>query len=77
MQGSLITWLDTGHCARMYEIAGMRIRHFFPRIRIRLGKKCGSGWIKIADPDPTLNRNEEKNIFIFQVGRHKIRHYKP
>ena len=31
------------------------------------GKKCGSGsgWKKNADPDPTLNRNEEKNIFIF------------
>ena len=40
--------------------AGMRIRHFLH----------GSGWEKNADPDPTLSRNEEKNIFIFQVGRH-------
>ena len=24
------------------------------------------------DPDPTSNRNEKKNIFIFLVGRHKV-----
>ena len=41
---------------------------FYPGMRIRLkknadpdpaGKKCGSG------SDPTLNRDEEKNIFTF------------
>ena len=34
---------------------------------------------KIPDPTPdsTLNRNEEKNIFISEVGRHNIRSYKP
>ena len=41
--------------------AGMRIRHFFPRIRIRLGKNADPDPAeKNADPDPTLNRNEEK-----------------
>ena len=28
-------------------------------------------------PDPTLIRNEEKNISTFKVGRHKIRSNKP
>ena len=38
----------------------MRIQHFYTWIRI---------WIGSAEkiPDPTLNRNEEKNIFIFKV----------
>ena len=44
---------------------GMRIRHFFPRILIRLS------WKNIPDPnptpDPTWNRNEEKNIY--NLGR--------
>ena len=43
------------------------IQHFFPWIRIRLS------WRKNLDPDPTLNLNEEKNISIFSVDRHKIR----
>ena len=59
------------HCAlfflsalsSFFSFPGMRIRNFFPRIRIRLS------WKKIPDPDPTpdptWNRNEEKNIFIF------------
>ena len=29
------------------------------------------------NPDPTLIRNEEKNMFIFKVDMHKIRSYKP
>ena len=27
--------------------------------------------LRKKNPDPTLIRNEEKNIFIFKVGRHK------
>ena len=42
--------------------SGMRIKHYFPwiRIRIRLSWKKPD-----PTPDPSLNRNEEKNIFIF------------
>ena len=43
-----------------------------------LEKKQGWGSrIFSTDPDPTWNRNEEKNIFIFQVGRDKTRYYNP
>ena len=35
--------------------------------------------LKKKNPDPTLTliQNEEKIIFMFLVGRHKIRSYKP
>ena len=51
-------------------IAGMMIRQFYPRIRIRLS------WKNIPDPDPTpdptWNGNEEKNILIFKFFFYSI-----
>ena len=41
--------------------SGMKIRHSFLWIRIRLSWKKNPG----PDLDPTLNRNEEKNIYLF------------
>ena len=60
-----------GNPSYSIKAAGMRIRHFFPRIRIRLEK------ITDPNPDPTFNRNEEKYIFDHILGRLKIRYYKP
>ena len=51
----------------------MRIKHFFPRIRIRLSwewewQLCSDSTASMLgekNPDPTLNRNEAKNMSIF------------
>ena len=56
----------------------MRIRHFTDpdQDSAQLKKNPYPDLAPDQTPDPTLNRNEEKNIFILKVGRHKIRSYK-
>ena len=54
--------LVAGHSGKKDKVAsipGMRIQHFFH------GSGSGSAGGKNPAPDPTLNRNEEKNISIF------------
>ena len=42
----LFLLLSSIRCCKVHSFAGMRIRHFFPRIRIRLS------WKNIPDPTP-------------------------